>query len=203
MTSYGYLVLLWILFGGTHSLLATAAWKHWVQRNTGSWFPYYRLLYSLISFLLLGAIIAYEWQLPAVWLWRTPWPVSIVGGVLATAGLLIIGICIRKYFFYLSGVDVFFTKGNSMKSTEQSVYLEKDGLHRYVRHPLYVGTLLTVWAFFLLFAEWHYFITCCMITLYTCLGTVWEERKLLQEFGEAYKKYQQKVPRWGIRIRLW
>jgi methanethiol S-methyltransferase len=188
MVPYLYLAGLWALFGLTHSLLAAGWWKDWVQRRTGPYSRYYRLLYSLFALLLLAFIIAYELQLPVKWLWRTPLIAVIAGIVLALSGLIIMGICIWKYFSYLSGIDVFFPKKKVFTG------LEKGGLHRYVRHPLYFGTLLTVWSFFLLFPDQGYLITCSMITLYTCIGVVWEERKLRKEFGDEYRAYQQEVP---------
>lgn len=188
MTPYLYLVALWIGFGLTHSLLAAAWWKRWVARNTGVFFRYYRLLYSLFAFLLLVAIIIYELQLPPRWLWRMPLVLQLIAGIPALAGLVIMGICIRRYFFYLSGIDVLFPQ---RATTAQLV---TGGLNRYVRHPLYFGTLLALWSFFFIFPDLHYLITCSMITLYTWVGTIWEEKKLRAEFGEAYAAYQQAVP---------
>ncbi|WP_315816554.1 isoprenylcysteine carboxylmethyltransferase family protein [Paraflavitalea speifideaquila] len=176
------------IFGLTHSLLAAEWWKLWVAQRTGVYFPYYRLLYSLIVFFQLIIIIVYELQLPALWLWRMPLVVQLVAGIAALAGLLIMGICIRRYFYYLSGIDVL------LPPKPITLGLSTSGLHRYVRHPLYSGTLLAVWSFFLLFPELGYLISCSLITLYTCIGVLWEEQRLRKEFGEVYLAYQQKVP---------
>lgn len=97
-------------------------------------------------------------------------------------------VCMWQYFFYLSGIDVFFPR------LSITAKLETKGLHRYVRHPLYFGTLLMLWSVFFLFPSWPNFITCTMITLYTWIGTVLEEQKLQKEFGELYVRYQQQVP---------
>lgn len=188
MASYLYLAGLWIFFGLTHSLLAASWWKRWVEHRLGAYFKYYRLLYSFFALLLLMAIVIYELQLPATWLWRVPLVIQIAGIILALAGLTIMGICMRRYFFYLSGIDVLFPQ------KQATMGLATGGLNRYVRHPLYFGTLLALWSFFLLFPDLHYLITCSMITLYTWIGTLWEEKKLRQEFGEEYVGYQKKVP---------
>lgn len=188
MAPYLYLAGLWILFGLTHSLLAAEWWKRRVARYSGPYFRYYRLLYSFFALLLLIAIVIYELQLPTTWLWRMPRVWQVAAAIPALGGLVIMGICIRRYFFYLSGIDVLFPQKTV------GMGLEQGGLHRYVRHPLYFGTLLAVWSFFLLFPELGYLVTCCMITLYTCIGALWEEKKLQKTFGDAYRAYQKKVP---------
>jgi protein-S-isoprenylcysteine O-methyltransferase Ste14 len=188
MIPYVYLFLLWLLFGLSHSLLATDWWKQWVRRKTGSYFRYYRLSYSFISFLLLVVIVVYHWQVPAVWLWTVPVWLLLVGSLLLLAGLFIMGMSIYKYFFDLSGIAVLFPKKAS------SLSLETGGMHRFVRHPLYFGTLLSVWAFLLVFPLMSYLVSCVMMTLYTCVGVVFEERKLRKVFGEEYVRYQEQVP---------
>lgn len=188
MMPYLYLIFLWLFFGLTHSLLAADWWKRWVQLKTGSYFRYYRLLYSFIALFLLTVIIVYHWQLPFVWLWRVS-PLLLYTGVLfLLAGLFIMGFCIRKYFFDLSGIAVLFPQ------KIPPVSLETGGLHRFVRHPLYFGTLLTAWSFLLVFPLLGYGVSCVMMTLYTCTGAVWEEKKLRATFGKEYMMYQQNVP---------
>jgi protein-S-isoprenylcysteine O-methyltransferase Ste14 len=188
MTPYVYLAVLWVFFGLTHSVLAAAWWKNWVARHTGIYFQYYRLLYSLISFFQLIIIIIYELHVPAMWLWHMPITLQLAAGIAALAGILIMGLCIRRYFYYLSGIDVL------LPPKPMELGLSTRGLNQYVRHPLYSGTLLALWSFFLVFPELGYLITCSMITLYTCIGVLWEEQKLRKEFGAAYVAYQQKVP---------
>jgi len=75
-------------------------------------------------------------------------------------------------------------KGEKTEPEEEP--LELGGLHRYIRHPLYLGTLLVVWSLFLFFPSLSNVLACFMITAYTLAGIRLEERKLLQEFGEDY-----------------
>jgi protein-S-isoprenylcysteine O-methyltransferase Ste14 len=74
------------------------------------------------------------------------------------------------------------------------VVLELGGWHRYVRHPLYFGTLLFVWSLFFIFPTWGNLIACVIITAYTLAGTVLEERKLVMQFGKDYVDYKRRVP---------
>ena len=96
-------------------------------------------------------------------------------------------ICITKYFMNLSGVDVF------MKHNRQQV-LERGGLHGYVRHPLYSGTLIFIWALFLVFPLLSNLIAGIVISLYTWIGIRMEENKLLIQYGEDYRSYAAGVP---------
>jgi protein-S-isoprenylcysteine O-methyltransferase Ste14 len=72
--------------------------------------------------------------------------------------------------------------------------LEKGGLHAYMRHPLYSGTLLFIWALFLIFPFMGNLIACVIITVYTLIGIRMEEKKLVIEFGEEYKSYAHQTP---------
>jgi protein-S-isoprenylcysteine O-methyltransferase Ste14 len=97
-------------------------------------------------------------------------------------------VCIRKYFYELSGLQALQNKSN--KNT-----LQQKGLHKYVRHPLYLGTLLFIWGLFIIFPYLNNLIACLVITTYTVIGIELEEKKLREEFGDVYREYSKKVPR--------
>ena len=69
--------------------------------------------------------------------------------------------------------------------------LRIDGLHRYVRHPLYSGLFLMLWGhaqteFALATAFWG--------SVYLVIGTLFEERRLIARYGQAYAAYRSRVP---------
>ena len=69
--------------------------------------------------------------------------------------------------------------------------LRRDGLHRFVRHPLYGAGFLILWGnvggeFELATAIWG--------SLYLIVGARFEERWLLARYGEAYADYRRRVP---------
>lgn len=78
--------------------------------------------------------------------------------------------------------------------------LVTDGVYGYVRHPQYSGLFL---ATFGLLVQWPTIITVIMwpilIFAYYKLGRS-EERDMEREFGEAYKKYMERVPMFSPRI---
>lgn len=99
-------------------------------------------------------------------------------------------VCIRKYFGRLSGLQTLFIDevhtGNKLIIT---------GIHRHVRHPLYLGTFLFIWGLFILIPHTSLLISNFIITVYTLIGIGLEEKKLVREFGEAYRVYQKEVPK--------
>jgi protein-S-isoprenylcysteine O-methyltransferase Ste14 len=66
------------------------------------------------------------------------------------------------------------------------------GPYQWVRHPLYLFVLVMIWScpqltadrllFNILWSAWIF------------VGTILEERDLVEQFGDAYREYQQKVP---------
>jgi protein-S-isoprenylcysteine O-methyltransferase Ste14 len=73
--------------------------------------------------------------------------------------------------------------------------LQITGIHKYTRHPLYLGTFGFIWGLFLLLPYLSLFIANIVITVYTLIGIRLEEQKLINEFGESYVKYRSTVPK--------
>ena len=95
--------------------------------------------------------------------------------------------CIRKYFYELSGVQSLQNKPVAAPTLQQT------GLHKYIRHPLYFGTLLYVWGLFLLLPLLSSLIAAVALTVYVLIGIELEETKLVLEYGEEYERYVKKV----------
>src|SRR5215813_4959679 len=64
--------------------------------------------------------------------------------------------------------------------------------YRYVRHPLYVGWLLTFWAAPVMTASHLFFAV--MTTAYILVAIRFEEADLMTMHGERYRRYRQEVP---------
>jgi protein-S-isoprenylcysteine O-methyltransferase Ste14 len=72
--------------------------------------------------------------------------------------------------------------------------LQIEGVSSVVRHPIYTGILLFLWGAFGYFTTESYLITAIVLTIYIRIGIYFEEKKLVQEFGKKYEKYQKEVP---------
>jgi protein-S-isoprenylcysteine O-methyltransferase Ste14 len=79
--------------------------------------------------------------------------------------------------------------------------LVTDGPYAYVRHPQYVGFILVMFGFLL---QWPTLLTLGMfpvlVWMYARLGRA-EEREMLAEFGDAYRRYAERVPAFVPRWR--
>jgi protein-S-isoprenylcysteine O-methyltransferase Ste14 len=64
--------------------------------------------------------------------------------------------------------------------------------YRYVRHPLYVGWLLTFWSAPVMTIAHLFF--AIMTTAYILLAIRFEENDLLTIHGDIYQKYREEVP---------
>ena len=62
-----------------------------------------------------------------------------------------------------------------------------------VRHPLYLG-ISVILAFHPVQSR-NSFVSTVVIVLYFYVGTFFEERRMVRKFGEEYRNYQKKVPR--------
>jgi methanethiol S-methyltransferase len=183
-----FLALFWFLYCVTHSLLADPGWKENMQSFLGKGFRFYRLAYTIFAFLGLAGIVIYQYQLNSPLLFQSSSIMKWVGWIFFLGGISIMIICIKKYFLSLSGLR------NLVRESAPSG-LMISGLHRYVRHPLYLGTFITIWSGFLLLPLLSILISNAIITVYTIIGIQLEEKKLILEYGDDYRQYMQRVPR--------
>ena len=66
------------------------------------------------------------------------------------------------------------------------------GLYKYVRHPIYFGSLIAFWSTPRMTVGHALFSS--TMTAYIFIGTFFEERDLVRRFGAAYLHYQKAVP---------
>ncbi len=66
-------------------------------------------------------------------------------------------------------------------------------IYRFVRHPIQTGVLIGMWAAPTMSSSRLMF--ACMMTGYVLVGLYFEERDLVRQFGERYRRYQREVPR--------
>ena len=77
---------------------------------------------------------------------------------------------------------------SSIDSTS-TAQLVTTGLYRIVRHPLYTFSLIALYLTSPMSVNWLAFAVSCNVYFY--LGSIFEERKLVREFGDAYRAYQR------------
>lgn len=181
------LALFWTGYFLLHSLLADMRVKQKMLQLTGRFFKYYRSLYNAIALVLLATLMIWQIKLPSKRIWAPFIPQYILGALMMFLGFTGMVLILKKYFFSSNGFRDLFLEGGKP-------VLVTNGLHRWVRHPLYMGTFLFIWGFFLLVPAWSLLITNILITVYTLLAIQLEEKKLVSIFGEQYIQYQKEVP---------
>lgn len=99
---------------------------------------------------------------------------------------------------------VFRSKGKVKKGndwTETSVLVDT-GIYSVVRHPLYLGWLLMYIAIILWSQHWLIVLIGItgMVSLY--LISRQEDQRLIEKFGDDYKRYIQNVPRMNLLVGI-
>jgi len=177
------------LFALQHSVMARRGFKRWwtgivppsVERST----------YVLAtSFVLLT--LYWQWQpIPAlVWTVHSPTAAGVLEGIFWLGWAVLVGSTFLLSHFELFGLSQVF--GRLFGKQPSDAQFRAPLLYRHVRHPIYLGVLLAVWATpamtvgHLLFSV--------AITAYILVGIQLEERDLIQQFGDQYRRYRQHAP---------
>ena len=179
-----------ILYAVIHSLLATLKAKAGARNLFGpSSDRWYRLAYNIfagISFLPILWLMA---VLPDQRLYMVPFPWVVFTSLGQIAGVIIIvlGIWQADAFSFL-GISQLFEKQPSAKTSALVV----TGLYHRMRHPLYTGGLIVLWL--TPFMSVNTLTLIIVLSIYLVVGAIFEEHRLLHEFGENYAAYQKQVP---------
>jgi protein-S-isoprenylcysteine O-methyltransferase Ste14 len=184
------------IWGGVHSLTASLSSKLLAQRWLGerTCDGWYRLLYNVFALVSFLPVLWGLTRLPDQTLYRLPgwawWlcvPLQVVA--LLCAGLTLWRVDLWRFVGLRQWVR--WLSGEPEPRTPAVFYVS--GFYRWVRHPLYFFSLILLWCTPLLSVNTLFFNLFC--TLYFYVGSIFEERKLVQEFGQVYLDYQKQVPR--------
>ena len=187
MTQHIILAFLWIVYCVLHSVLADLKVKASAKNRFPGAFKYYRLFYTLFALFGFIAIVLFQITMDSPLLFVQQAWIYWTGIIVLISGAVIMLVCIRKYFVHLSGIKSLYEK---VPQNE----LQITGIHKYVRHPLYLGTFVFIWGLLLVTPVLSLLISNLIITIYTVVAISFEEKKLEHEFGESYRVYKTKVP---------
>jgi methanethiol S-methyltransferase len=179
------LLLSWALYFFLHSILAANAVKYWLQSNSGISGQVYRLAYNLFNLVGLVILVRFHLSIACPSFFKSTTTVLVAGLLFTLAGLALMIQSAREY--HLSSFLGI--------SKETNMPLQVKGLHKYMRHPLYSGTLLFfigICIAFPLYKNWYVLL---IMIVYLFIGMWLEERKLILIFGDEYSLYKQKVKR--------
>jgi protein-S-isoprenylcysteine O-methyltransferase Ste14 len=188
MNSEIILVVLWLAYGFIHTLLASNTLKNLLKSILGRFSAYYRILYNVLSTILLIPIIQFQFSNSSKILLEQSLMNQILGGLMMGSGIFL-GISALKHYDLSEFLGI-----DELKGKIKPKVLMVDELSSIVRHPLYLGILVTVWGYFGFFGTSLGLTTAVALTVYIRIGIYFEEKKLVEVYGKTYQKYQKEVP---------
>ena len=187
---YLYAVLGWVTWCTLHSALISITVTDYMKRKLGGEFRFYRFLYNIFSLLTLVPLLYYSAsiQQELIFSWHGPLVIIQCLLIATSCSLFLTGGWNYSIPMFL-GIHQIKTKRENWSLSEHDTFVAS-GIHRMIRHPWYLGGMMIVWARDLSLST---IINNIVITSYFIIGTYLEERKLIREFGEQYRKYQANV----------
>lgn len=187
--------LLFASYSLLHSILASNRVKESFKKKFGSLIAFYRLGFNLFSISSLYLIyelspkphlIMYDLSNPFDLLVLIP-QIAALFGLFWSFNY----ICVKE-FLGLSQIKRYFNKSYSSELDEE-LTLTIGGPYRYSRHPIYFFSII-----FLMFRptmDLFYLTFFLLIVAYFYIGSLYEEKKLVRNFGDVYIRYQNSVSR--------
>lgn len=182
-----WLVFTIAMWGIVHSLLASIGFKNFLRQTFGEGFmKFYRLLYNIFAVISILPVLYLTVVLPDKILYQvpSPWSYAIRAGQVISVLLLLVAV--------LQTDVLSFVGLRQLVEEEKKGDLVINGLYRFVRHPLYTFSLGILWLSPSMTV--NSFIVFAALTIYILIGIIFEERKLLREFGQEYAAYKSITP---------
>jgi protein-S-isoprenylcysteine O-methyltransferase Ste14 len=96
---------------------------------------------------------------------------------------------------FLIGLAVLTTATVNFATTPMDVPITR-GIYNYSRHPLYLASLLIYFSVGIASASWVFLLVFVVQSVSIIISAVEEERFCLEKYGESYREYIDKTPRW-------
>jgi len=184
------LVVASILWGVVHSLLASHTVKDFIRGLSGplAFDRLYRFSYNFFALASLFPIASMLLVLPDRALYSIPAPWMYLTTIIQGLSLmLLVSTLMQTDPFDFIGLKQLTEIGPARPPA-----LVIDGWYAYVRHPLYLGSLVLIWLIPAMTVNRLALIV--VATLYFIIGAYFEERKLLRDFGGQYAEYRARTP---------
>ncbi|MDG1276240.1 MAG: isoprenylcysteine carboxylmethyltransferase family protein [Algoriphagus sp.] len=183
---YILLTLSWTVFYTLHSLLASSKLKRILRVKIGSAFKWYRLFYSVFSLVLITGIMVQSALIPKIILISKGTFTIYLGYLFAAFGTIILVKSAKK--IALSNFIGF----NSSEQKQEKLVIS--GIYSKIRHPLYAGLILVFLGYFFFSGSVTAAVHLACLLVYLPFGIYFEEKNLIDLFGDQYKVYRTKVP---------
>lgn len=172
----------WAAYFFVHSFLAATQVKNWMEKTLPTVFPFYRIGYNIIAFSSLLPLLFWSISAPNNALNLPDWT-WYPGAFFIALGLYLL----IRAFQAFDGAEFLGLK------EESTPILVQKGMYQYVRHPLYLATIVLIFGLFLGLPTQKMGLTLVISYTYIGIGYRLEERKLIAIFGAEYRAYQKRV----------
>ena len=185
---YIKLIIGWTVYFFIHSLLAANFVKKKCEHILPFLFPYYRILFNVIA--IAGLLIMINITLSdKKLLFDTNSAINVISHFLFFSGLIVLGIASNSF-----DLKEFFGLNKQQMNAKNKLVTK--GIYKYVRHPLYTGTILVTAGCFLNLPTLSVLVFLILTFIYIEIGSRLEEQKLKEEFGNEYIEYCKTVKRY-------
>lgn len=180
-------VFLCLVFFVQHSGMVRSSTRRWMSRFISE--RYLGVVYTLVSAVVLLALVVL-WQ-------ESVWLLASAEGLYrwSLRAVFFVALAVNLWGTWsLRAADIFGTEPllRQAPASLPPTPMVVRGPYRWVRHPLYLTTLLLIWSQPDLTADRLLFNG--LFTFWIIAGTVLEERDLVAVYGDSYRDYQRSVP---------
>lgn len=189
------IIILWMIgFSLIHSLTADKRFKQLIanmfsERLRHGW---YRLFYNIVTLISIAPLFIYMIDISEV-IYSIPSWLTPIFLIIQLIGIIGLGLSILQIdWLRFAGIKQVYAylAGKPLPLPDET--LKTNGLYGFVRHPLYLFSLLFLW--FTPTLTNTALIFNIMATLYFVFGSIIEEKRMVDYYGELYIKYQKDVP---------
>lgn len=176
------------LFGLQHSIMARSGFKKWITRVIPE--AAERSTFMLMSG-IASCIAVYFWQSLPGTVWQVENEIASMA-ITATYAFgvvyLLLSTLVTNHFELMGLRQVYLYFRNKPYT---ALPFTKKYMYSYSRHPMMLGVLLLLWAIPVM--SMTHLVLSIMFTLYMAVGMYFEERDLVKNFGETYRKYKKEI----------
>ncbi len=188
-------VLAWVGFAVFHCLTVSEQYERLARRAMGErpYAAWHRLIFTAYSVAAFLVLILYLRTLPDRHLYQLNGAGRILFHAVQACGIALLAWTPWDFWEFV-GIRQWM-RGREGKPTEpgRNDRLFTGKAYGIVRHPLYLG-ISVILAFHPVQSR-NSFLSIVMAVLYFYVGTFFEERRMVRKFGEEYRLYQRRVPR--------